>query len=737
MVGGLRAAFGSAALLALVATVRAQPGAQQQKVAPPKWLDDEGKDIFSDLEGSDDFYGDSACELRERLLKKMAGKGDKEASDHRGRVLVGLGMCQLKRGEYKVSKMRLESAISEWNIPSEDWMLQNQQVAHIALIKQAAAFLQKFEVTQGGTALRRAREICDRNLKKILKMVHKQMPEGQRPPLENMIDELPGLGKTGNILPTVVKQVPMLLQEMALAKVVEQVLVDLDRRIGTVDSSLKSKRLRLETSKGIKGKEKGGLMYVHALLSEAVVPADRSEVAHELLSGGAIDAFKKEAAGSDKGATLIKRTKEGPGCKKGFEATCEALTKIADVASNGFGESRVVVVKGGKPQALDVCETNANIAVLVAAKDGVKAKLKDAPAVELSAGEPVVVDFCREVTLESDSTVSVLFVQTWHPEFAALERSTELRSRSKAFGFSEDDVKATTKVVNDAAKKQWDKTANLWRKDSEGHTALVKALENEVQEKAKKEEEAAEAKRLEEDVGDEEKKAKLEALEAKRVAKRQRAEEAEAKKEARRKQLEQERANRDPWLNFPSVTAAEQKLAELKEARRDANAKLEFELSTQLTKDIGAQERAVAKAQKKAKKLHKKGGTAEDDRKAMGDAGAADADKDDKEDDEKPQAKVEEKPKAKGKEEKPQAKGKDKVEEKPKAKAKEEKPKAKEEAKKPAKKDNSKELKDLQKKLDEVNKKKKEAADKDDFKTAKKLKQEADELQKNIKKLEL
>ncbi len=28
----------------------------------------------------------------------------------------------------------------------------------------------------------------------------------------------------------------------------------------------------------------------------------------------------------------------------------------------------------------------------------------------------------------------------------------------------------------------------------------------------------------------------------------------------------QERANRDPWLNFPSVYAAEQKLAELKEA---------------------------------------------------------------------------------------------------------------------------------------------------------------------------
>merc|ERR1719240_1215888 len=72
--------------------------------------------------------------------------------------------------------------------------------------------------------------------------------------------------------------------------------------------------------------------------------------------------------------------------------------------------------------------------------------------------------------------------------------------------------------------------------------------------------------------------------------------------------MEEERAKRDPWLLSPAVVEAEKKLEELKEARRDANAKLEFDLSTQLTKDISAQERAVKKAIKAAKKEYKKSG---------------------------------------------------------------------------------------------------------------------------------
>merc|ERR1711879_442754 len=52
----------------------------------------------------------------------------------------------------------------------------------------------------------------------------------------------------------------------------------------------------------------------------------------------------------------------------------------------------------------------------------------------------------------------------------------------------------------------------------------------------------------------------------------------------------------------------EKKLEELKEARRDANAKLEFDLTSQLTKDISAQERTLKKVTKAAKKAFKKGG---------------------------------------------------------------------------------------------------------------------------------
>merc|ERR1712007_267283 len=70
--------------------------------------------------------------------------------------------------------------------------------------------------------------------------------------------------------------------------------------------------------------------------------------------------------------------------------------------------------------------------------------------------------------------------------------------------------------------------------------------------------------------------------------------------------IEQERAMRDPWLNAPEVKEVEQKLDDLKEQRRDANAKLEFEVSTALTKEISAAERELKSVIKKAKKAYKK-----------------------------------------------------------------------------------------------------------------------------------
>ena len=87
------------------------------------------------------------------------------------------------------------------------------------------------------------------------------------------------------------------------------------------------------------------------------------------------------------------------------------------------------------------------------------------------------------------------------------------------------------------------------------------------------------------------------------------AEAAEQKRLARKKQLEDERANREPWLNFPEVVEAETKLQELKDARRDANVKLKFDIASQLTKEFSKAEQDLQKKINKAEKDHKKGKT--------------------------------------------------------------------------------------------------------------------------------
>jgi len=663
-----------------VESALAQPQQGARKFEAPKWLPDEGKDLWNDIEGEDDHFSEFSCEAREKLLKLAAGKGDQEGSNVRSRILLGLGICELKKSDFVKSKKRFESCISEMNVPSEDVMLQNQGIAHIALAKQATVHLSKHEVTQAATALRRGREILNRNVKQVLKQVHKQMGEqqDQLPPVEMFYEEASGFGKTGQFLPSIMMQVPVLKQEFGFAEVLESTLTNLDRQLAGVDTSLKSKRLRLEVSKG---KKDGSLFYAPALsIIDAVIPAERSSAAQELLNDGAIKNFLKEAASAEKSATFIKRSKEDKGCKKGFEKTCEALTKVADLASNGFGDTRMVIVKEGKPSQLDSCTTNANIGILVAAKDGASLTLSGvAEPVPLESGKPVVIDFCREGSIEASSTVPVLFAQAWHPEFAGLERTTELRARAKAFGLSEDEQKAAVKVVNDFAKKKWEKSSALWRKDSEGHESIKKAFGQAEAAKKSADEAAADEKRKEEEAGDEERKKNLEALEKKREAKRLKNAEAEEKRKKRAKQLEEERAARDPWLNDPSVTAVEKKIEELKEARRDANAKLEFDLSTQLTKDISAEERKYKKAVKAAKKAHKKG------MKAGGGAAAASDSSADKE---------------------------DSAEE-------------------------GSELAALKAQLADVSKRKAAAAEAENFGEAKKLKSEAQELEKKIKKLEL
>ena len=53
--------------------------------------------------------------------------------------------------------------------------------------------------------------------------------------------------------------------------------------------------------------------------------------------------------------------------------------------------------------------------------------------------------------------------QAWHPEFAAVERTTELRQRAAGFGLAEEEVKAAAKAVNDRAQAAWEKPAKTGR----------------------------------------------------------------------------------------------------------------------------------------------------------------------------------------------------------------------------------------------------------------------------------
>lgn len=580
-----------------------------QGMSPPKWLSDQGKDLFNDLESDEHVFGDAACEAREKLLKHLAGHSERDAIEHRHRVLMSLGICEFKKGDYDKSKKRLESAISEMQAPSEDALLQNVQTASIVLMKQASAFLVKHEISQAGTALRRCREIIERNLKKVMKYIQKQMGENA-PPLDKLTEEIP-VWKTGQFLPHLVKQAPILKQDLNWMDQVDEGLATLDKKLLDLSPGQKSTKERLDVSKG-KSKD-GSLLYVKVLPTDTTAEWNRLRAAEELKSKVA-KPLKADAESIEKSTTLIKRTAKGSGCKDKLEKTCESLLKIADVASNPFGDTRVLVVKAGKKQQLDMCTTNANVGILMAIADGAtvvvgNAKVGQLDPMPLKSGEPLVVDFCQEGYIEAtaEKPVHVLFAQAWHPEFAAVERTSEIRARSKTFGLSEDDIKAVTKIVNDDAKKNWDKTAKAWRQDSQLLDSIKQSLLNEVEAAKRAEEVAAEAKRKEDEDNDEERKKNLEALKKKREEKAKAEEEAEKKKEARRKQLELERANRDPWLLAPEVQAAEKNLEELKEARRDANVKLEFDLSTQLTKDISAAERALKKAIKQAKKAHKKG----------------------------------------------------------------------------------------------------------------------------------
>merc|ERR1712113_225589 len=86
--------------------------------------------------------------------------------------------------------------------------------------------------------------------------------------------------------------------------------------------------------------------------------------------------------------------------------------------------------------------------------------------------------------------------------------------------------------------------------------------------------------------------------------------------EVRRKEVEAE-----PWRLDYRVLAAKEKLEALKDERRDANLKMEFDESTRLTKEVSKAERKYESAMEKAHKHYKKHGSVKTEKGEKGEKG--------------------------------------------------------------------------------------------------------------------
>lgn len=322
--------------------------AQQQRPQMPKWLGEEGQELALELETAEVFFSDELCENREKLLAILKGKGEQGAQQLRARTLMDLGVCKFKKGDFETAKKRFENGIGEMNVANEEVLMKNPSNAQLVLLKQAATFMTKLEVTQAGIALRRCREVLERLAKQLVKQVHKESEKagGQRlPPVEEFLKELPTHGEGGQFLSHFTQQIPMLRNTFQLSDIVDAEIGKLDSRMAVTDPSLKAKRLLLGVSKG--QAKTGRLLYVSALTADAIATAQRSGVVNELESGGALKAFLQEAESLNKPLTLLQGPAESSGCKN-LKKTCKALAKIPDVSSNVFGETRVLLPKGGK-----------------------------------------------------------------------------------------------------------------------------------------------------------------------------------------------------------------------------------------------------------------------------------------------------------------------------------------------------------------------------------------------------
>merc|ERR1712187_678100 len=109
-----------------------------------------------------------------------------------------------------------------------------------------------------------------------------------------------------------------------------------------------------------------------------------------------------------------------------------------------------------------VCDTNANLMILMPLGGGLQLTVdKDAPK-DLEADTAVVVDHCLALSLKSSRATAGLLPEVWHPEFATIERTTEVRDRAKNWGLKEDEVRELTKDINAHGKKGWEKVMKKW-----------------------------------------------------------------------------------------------------------------------------------------------------------------------------------------------------------------------------------------------------------------------------------
>lgn len=577
----------------------------------PSWVPSAARDMFGEIDdiGAQSkaaMFNEEACDTRTKLMKALGPVTGPEKGQIMMQIISEIGFCELKNGKFNQAMRRFQSAISELNAPSEDQLKENMQFAPVLLMRDACQFLNKQAASRAAVELRRTRTVYVREKAKMLKNVAKQnkVPPEQ---IDVFVSNVLEKSKAGGQEAQQVKQLVKMINTFdAMIETVEGALNNVQEQV-VGDDAGKQKKKRLVSG------------FVPGVLMEEVIEAENLAVAEGLAEKAEAIAKEVKEASLTSTAKLIKRSKDGSDCAK-LPETCAVAKALPDLATNGFGETRVIVLKKGKNQALDLCDTNANVLVLLPLDNGVSVQVGEQADKkhELTAQTAVVVDHCLPLSLHAADGASVLAAQVWHPEIATIERTTEVRERAKAkWGLKEDEVKTLTASINAYGKKGWEAALKKWMggpcvgrletKLDEKETAAREAKNKAIKE--------AEEKAMNED---EDRKKALEELERKREEKKAKAAAIEKKRLEAKKRMDEERAKKDPWLMDPVVVEAEQKLDALKEERRDANAKLEFDLTKSLTQEINAQERLIAKTIKKARKAWKQGKTLAGDKPAGG-----------------------------------------------------------------------------------------------------------------------